>query len=35
MELLSLDNLNIEQEDGEFVHGDVLDVFINTSLTLI
>ena len=26
LELLSLDNLNIEQEDGEFVHGDVLDV---------
>jgi hypothetical protein len=26
MELLSLDNLNIEQEDGEYVHGDVLDV---------
>jgi hypothetical protein len=26
MELLSLDNLNIEQEDGEYVYGDVLDV---------
>lgn len=26
LELLSLDNLNIEQEDGEFVHGDVLDI---------
>ena len=26
LELLSLDNLNIEQEDGEFIHGDVLDV---------
>jgi hypothetical protein len=26
MELLSLDNLNIEQEDGEYVHGDVLDI---------
>ena len=26
LELLSLDNLNIEQEDGEFVYGDVLDV---------
>jgi len=26
MELLSLDNLNIEQEEGEYVHGDVLDV---------
>jgi hypothetical protein len=26
MELLSLDNLNIEQEDGEYVYGDVLDI---------
>ena len=26
LELLSLDNLNIEQEDGEFIHGDVLDI---------
>jgi DNA-directed RNA polymerase specialized sigma24 family protein len=26
MELLSLDNLNIEQEDGEYVYGDILDV---------
>jgi len=26
MELLSLDNLNIEQEDGEYIYGDVLDV---------
>jgi len=26
MELLSLDNLNIEQEEGEYIHGDVLDV---------
>jgi len=25
MELLSLDNLNIEQEDGEYVYGDILD----------
>jgi hypothetical protein len=25
MELLSLDNLNSEQEDGEYVYGDVLD----------
>lgn len=25
MELLSLDNLNIEQEDGEYIHGDVID----------
>lgn len=26
MELLSLDNLNVEQEDGEYIYGDVLDI---------
>lgn len=35
MELLSLDNLNIEQEDGEFVQGDTLDTADNNPETLL
>jgi len=35
MELLSLDNLNIEQEDGEFVQGDTLDTVDNNPETLL
>ena len=33
MELLSLDNLNIEQEDGEYVYGDTVDLHSPTPET--
>lgn len=35
MELLSLDNLNIEQEDGEFIYGDTLDTSEITPETIL
>lgn len=35
MELLSLENLNIEQEDGEYIHGDTLDAENNNPETIL